>query len=183
MSAGDKKANANSEQNNPLNNFLTLWQINHFYHVRWLSLMNWWYYVDLSFLHLLFPVSQARWCDAEAHPWWDCSLALLPLARGDFPGWSPHRGPDHLCQELGYQGRGNNKEEAFVSGKAACGKRNLQEGLMWGSLTHLQVGGAPSCISFQGLICSGATLVSGLFLGDCPVKCLLIASSTMALNK
>lgn len=62
-------------------------------------------------------------------------------------------------------------------------KRNLQEGLRWGSLTHLQVCGAPSCISFQGLICGGIVLVSGLFLGDCPLKWLLIASSAMAPNK
>lgn len=152
MSAGDKKANGSIEWNSPLNHLLALWQINHLYsyHVRWLPLMNWWYYVDLYFFHILFLLSQARWCDAEAHPWWDCSLALLPLARGDFPGWSPHRGPDHLCQELGYQGRGNKKEEAFVSGKAACGiekpARRSQAGQpdtpagLWGTQLHLLPG-------------------------------------------
>lgn len=62
-------------------------------------------------------------------------------------------------------------------------KKNLQEDVKWGNLTHLQVCGAPSCVSFQCLICGGVALVSGLLLGDCPMKCQLIASSAMALNK
>lgn len=144
----------------------------------------WWINnIMLIYIFSIFCSSslQARWCDAEAHPWWDCSLALLPLACGDFPGWSPHCGPDHLCQELGCQGRGNKKEEAFVSGKAAHGKEK--------PAGRSQVGqpdpsvGAPGCASFQSLIHGGVALVSGLFLGDCPMKCQLIASSAMALNK
>lgn len=143
-------------------------------------MMNRQYDVDLCFSILCSSPSQAGWCDAETHPWRDCSLALLPLARGDFAGWGPHRAPDHLCQELGCQGRSNKKEEAFVSGKAAHGKETPAR--------RSQVGqpdtpaGLQGCISFQGLVCGGVALVSGLFLGDCPMKCQLLASSAMALN-
>lgn len=127
--------------------------------------------VELVYIFSLFCSfsSQTRWRDAEAHPWRDCPLALLPLACGYVPGWSPHCGPDHLRQELGRQGRGNKKEEAFINRKAADGKKVARRCHVW-QLDPLQVCRAPSCTSFHCLIWWWSCFCLRIILGRLPYE-------------
>lgn len=86
MSVGDKKANASSEWNGPLNNCLTLWQIKRLYssHVRWLPhMMIWWCDVDLYLLILVFLLFTGRmmWC------WSAPMMRLFSCTASSGPSW------------------------------------------------------------------------------------------------
>lgn len=61
--------------------------------------------------------------------------------------------------------------------------KKLQEGVMWGNSTHFRSAGHPAAPPSTASSDDGVAFASGLFLGDCPVKCQLIASSAMTVNK